>query len=145
MMNAPLPIVSLVNSLGETPYDLAVQYRHRACSDLLARATECVYPFWHTPRWRHYCYGTEAPPPWYHGTEAPSPWGIEDLCWRTKAPYSSVTGIHRWRSARNHYRCPDDIWAEFDIEAKEEHKKCVYFPSPPPPPTMCHKHSCHVT
>eukprot|EP00731_Ephydatia_muelleri_P030319 Em0021g842a len=118
--------VSLVNSLGETPYDLAVQYRHRACSNLLARSLEHVYPFWYTPRWKRQVY--------CHKTVDPTPWGTEDLCCGTKGlystvtgmPYSTVTGMYRYRSARDHYRCPDNIWEEFEMEAKEdEHKKCV--------------------
>ncbi|KAL5476181.1 hypothetical protein EMCRGX_G026096 [Ephydatia muelleri] len=118
--------VSLVNSLGETPYDLAVQYRHRACSNLLARSLEHVYPFWYTPRWKRQVY--------CHKTVDPTPWGTEDLCCGTKGlystvtgmPYSTVTGMYRYRSARDHYRCPDNIWEEFEMEAKEdEHKNCV--------------------
>ena len=132
-----LNTVSLVNNVGETPYDLAVQYRRRACSALLARSMRHVYPpFWYNPTWKHYQHTTENP---LWGTEGHF-WGSEDTpfsFWGTKGCYKTAPEMCSYnllRSARDHYRDPDDVmWVELETEAREEEQKRCAIVIPPSP------------
>ena len=136
--------VSLVNNLGETPYDLAIQHRHQDCSDFIARSMRLAYSFWRIPTWNQYLHrmdysvprGLEEYHPWgpkdhpwgrnnHPWGPGSHPWGPERHLWGTKVPYEAVPKYcYQHRSPCDHYKCPDDIlWTELETEEQRRYQR----------------------